>query len=400
MAVVPPLATTGLPTTGAKGSGRAPPTPHANTGRRLSKSIMRADSQDEASSKGWGMLTLRDGTGTNRAVRVVQNEEYEGSNMVKIRWFWEWEGVTHQVELRHGRRSGIRKVYVDKQLLEREKSFKNMLSDTGSQHEFVVGNKRGEILIVPKGTSGFLYQLKIDGQAIEQNLVRRPAPRTPAAAPLPRATVSVRAQRVRLSAAPETPSAQPLSDLAPALGQVGPVNERPLDIGTRPIQLPKTADGLGMTLRNNPFKTGVVVWTVEEGKAAWNAGLRIGDVVLSVEEHLLDSIDKLVDYVSEAEEYVNMEVAGLGPSKQIALVKARDKPVGLGLQVTSCGVGILVTEIDQHGSAAQSGERRARHTRVRPPSLGTPSLRRPRARIQSPALSRAAVCTARSAEGG
>ena len=119
--------------------------------------------------------------------------------MVKIRWFWEWEGVTHQVELRHGRRSGIRKVYVDKQLLEREKSFKNMLSDTGSQHEFVVGNKRGEILIVPKGTSGFLYQLKIDGQAIEQNLVRRPAPRTPAAAPLPRATVSVRAQRVRLS---------------------------------------------------------------------------------------------------------------------------------------------------------------------------------------------------------
>lgn len=305
MAVVPPLATTGLPTTGAKGSGRAPPTPHANTGRRLSKSIMRADSQDEANSKGWGMLTLRDGTGTNRAVRVVQNEEYEGSNMVKIRWFWEWEGVTHQVELRHGRRTGIRKIYVDKQLLEREKSFKNMLSDTGSQHEFVVGNKRGEILIVPKGTSGFLYQLKIDGQAIEQNLV-------------------------------------------------GPVNERPLDIGTRPIQLPKTADGLGMTLRNNPFKTGVVVWTVEEGKAAWNAGLRIGDVVLSVEEHLLDSIDKLVDYVSEAEEYVNMEVAGLGPSKQIALVKARDKPVGLGLQVTSCGVGILVTEIDQHGSAAQS----------------------------------------------
>ena len=59
-----------------------------------------------------------------------------------------------------------------------------------------------------------------------------------------------------------------------------------------------------------------------------------------------------------------MEVAGLGPSKQIALVKARDKPVGLGLQVTSCGVGILVTEIDQHGSAAQSGERRARRARA------------------------------------
>lgn len=110
-----------------------------------------------------------------------------------------------------------------------------------------------------------------------------------------------------------------------------------------------------MTLRNNPHKTGVVVWTVEEGKAASTAGLRVGDVVLSIEDHLIDSIDRLVEFVSEAEGFVNMEVSGLGPSKQVAVVKARDKPVGLGLQVTACGVGTLVTEIDPHGSAAQSG---------------------------------------------
>jgi len=109
-----------------------------------------------------------------------------------------------------------------------------------------------------------------------------------------------------------------------------------------------------MTLRNNPHKTGVVVWTVEEGKAASTAGLRVGDVVLSIEDHLIDSIDRLVEFVSEAEGFVNMEVSGLGPSKQVAVVKARDKPVGLGLQVTACGVGTLVTEIDPHGSAAQS----------------------------------------------
>ena len=92
------------------------------------------------------------------------------------------------------------------------------------------------MLIVPKGNSGFLYQIKIDGLAIEQNMV-------------------------------------------------GPMAELPMDIGTRSIQLPKTPEGLGMTLRNNPHRTGVVVWTVEEGRAAATAGLRVGDVVLSVEDH-------------------------------------------------------------------------------------------------------------------
>ena len=105
-------------------------------------------------------------------VRVVQKEEYEDSNMVRVTWIWSWESVTHQVELRHGRRSGIRKIYVDRQLLERQKSVKNMVSDAGSQHEFMVGNRRAEVSIVPKGSSGFLYQLKVDGQAIEQNMVR------------------------------------------------------------------------------------------------------------------------------------------------------------------------------------------------------------------------------------
>ena len=102
----------------------------------------------------------------------MQKEEYEGSNMVRVTWIWSWESVTHQVELRHGRRSGIRKIYVDRQLLERQRSMRNMVSDVGSQHDFMVGNRRAEVLIVPKGNSGFLYQLKVDGQAIEQNMVR------------------------------------------------------------------------------------------------------------------------------------------------------------------------------------------------------------------------------------
>ena len=74
MAAVPPLATTGL-SPGKRDPSR-PPTPLANTGRRLSKSIMRADSQDEEASKGWGMVTMRDGMGQNKEVRVVQKSEF------------------------------------------------------------------------------------------------------------------------------------------------------------------------------------------------------------------------------------------------------------------------------------------------------------------------------------
>jgi len=94
---VPALNTTGLPMTGGKGDKGKPPTPHANTGRRLSKSIMRADSQNEDGSKGWGMLTMRDHTGEHKAVRVVQNEQFEDANMVKVTWFWTWESVGHTV---------------------------------------------------------------------------------------------------------------------------------------------------------------------------------------------------------------------------------------------------------------------------------------------------------------
>jgi len=76
--------------------------------------------------------------------------------------------------------------------------------------------------------------------------------------------------------------------------------------------------------------------------------------VLSVEAHLVDTIDHLIEYVAAAQGIVSMEVAGLGPSRAVTVVKARDKPVGLALQLTSCGVGTLVSEVDPHGSAAGS----------------------------------------------
>jgi hypothetical protein len=103
----------------------------------------------------------------------------------------------------------------------------------------------------------------------------------------------------------------PAAGAPPPAPWAGPVAERPPDIGTRSIQIRKTAEGLGMTLRNNPDTGGVIVSTVKEGKAACTAGLRVGDAVISIEGHPLDSVDRLVEYVSEAEGFVRMEVSAL-----------------------------------------------------------------------------------------
>jgi len=74
----------------------------------------------------------------------------------------------------------------------------------------------------------------------------------------------------------------------------------------------------------------------------------------------------LVEYVEGCQGVVNMEMAGTARSRTVALSKKRPGnvserdstkpyPIGLGLQTTSCGVGILVTEIDANSAASTSG---------------------------------------------
>lgn len=261
---VPSIATQGL-TGGTLGAGAAPPTPHKNTGRRLSKSVMRSDSQDAEGSKGWGMVEVANAQGTPRAVRVVQKAESEDFNMYKVSWMWSVEEKMYQVDLRHGRKSGIRKIYVNKALVERQHSMKDRFADSGSTHLVKLDEHlEGIIRIEPKGgISGFTYQLLIDGNPIEQNIA-------------------------------------------------GPMTSGPLDIGERTVALPKSADGLGMTLRNNPLgPTGVVVWTVEPGKSAEKVGMRPGDVVLSVSDEIVNDISPLTELVAKIDgSLVHMELAG------------------------------------------------------------------------------------------
>ena len=44
-------------------------------------------------------------------------QEMEDFNMVSVKWVWSLDNSTYQIELRHGRKSGIRKIYVNKVVL-------------------------------------------------------------------------------------------------------------------------------------------------------------------------------------------------------------------------------------------------------------------------------------------
>jgi len=259
---------------------------------------------------------------------VVQKAEVEDMNMVKVDWMFDLKDTegdkivdrSFTVTLRHGRRTGIRKIYVNKELVERSKDLLKMVKDNGGAYQVpLTRSKSAEIEIINKGSmQGFQYKLSIDDMPIEQQ-----------------------------TAAPGNAQA----------------NRDELDIGTRAVQLPKSSNGLGMTLRNNPLgPQGVVVWTVEPGKVADQQGIQVGDVVLSVEDSLVNTIDNLVDLVAKSVGVVNMEIAGTAPSKIVEL-NARLKEdgtrekYGLGLQTTSCGVGILVTEIDPNSAASNSALR-------------------------------------------
>ena len=118
-----------MPTVPGRGLGQmssgqinagADPSGRPLSSRRLKKEVLKADSTSTEASNSAGHITLRDELGTPRSMRVVQREEYEDFNMVSVKWVCT-DALPFQIELRHGRKSGIRKIYVNKELVERTK---------------------------------------------------------------------------------------------------------------------------------------------------------------------------------------------------------------------------------------------------------------------------------------
>jgi len=186
-----------------------------------------ATSTDLDASNKAGIVTVRDSMGTPRSVRVVQKETPENNNMLRISWFYTFEDKTYTIELRHGRISGIRKIYVNKELIERDKRISYALSNRGSVHDFDVGNKQARIAVEPSPAGGYNYQLFIDGRIVES---------------APHAASELRSRVIRIEK-----------------------NKR-----------------IGMTLQNNSMGPGVVVVQFQPESAARDAGVQVGDVILQV----------------------------------------------------------------------------------------------------------------------
>eukprot|EP00900_Chrysochromulina_parva_P024992 jgi/Chrpa1/7126/Chrysochromulina_OHIO_Genome00012021-RA len=133
---------------GGSGSSGAPAIPALSLGsvpsagsgplsaRKLKKEVLNASSSSLDSSNAAGTITLRDELGTPRSVRVVQSEEHENFNMIQVKWVYTLNDKYYQILLRHGRRSGIRKIYVNKEMVERTKTLFGYFVDNGSQHQF------------------------------------------------------------------------------------------------------------------------------------------------------------------------------------------------------------------------------------------------------------------------
>ena len=283
--------------------------------RRLKKEVLRADTQDEATANAAGTITLTDSLGTPRSVRVVQQQAREDFNMVSVKWVYTLDGATYQIELRHGRKSGIRKIYLNKELLERSKNLSDRFIDRGSKHQFRVGTKTAEILIIPGRSAGFKYELRIDDEPIERDLGITAA---------------------GLSA----------------------------ELGTHFVRpaAPVHGAGFGMTLANCGNRSdGVVVIELEPGLPSHQAGLLVGDVVLSVNETMCVDTTVILDRLGACRESITLEVAGSSPSRLVVVPNPFHGGGGangsLALADTSCGVGVYVKAVTPAPSAPRGAAR-------------------------------------------
>ena len=140
-----------------------------------------------------GTLSVRCTDGKPGHVRVVQEIEKQSSDVRKVRWVFSEGAETFQIELRHGRLTGLRKLYVNRSCIDDVRYTSN--SD-GCAQDFTLASRNGNVfhtarVLISKVPGAFehSYQLLIDEQPIqliskEDNALE--TPRTPRSVGSPR----------------------------------------------------------------------------------------------------------------------------------------------------------------------------------------------------------------------
>ena len=116
-------------------------------------------------------------------LKALREEQRRDLNIHCVRWLFNDHQDSFRIELRHGRLSGLRKIYVNGELQVRVKEMASMLIGQRSAHEFrlrgpVTGRQwTGKVVIKKTGLLEHLYQLFIGDRAIEiLSLDSRPVP--------------------------------------------------------------------------------------------------------------------------------------------------------------------------------------------------------------------------------
>lgn len=136
------------------------------------------------------------------------------------------------------------------------------------------------------------------------------------------------------------------------------------ELGTHFVRpaAPVHGAGFGMTLANCGNRSdGVVVIELEPGLPSHQAGLLVGDVVLSVNETMCVDTTVILDRLGACRESITLEVAGSSPSRLVVVPNPFHGGGGangsLALADTSCGVGVYVKAVTPAPSAPRGAAR-------------------------------------------
>jgi len=314
--------------------------------------------------KSAGELSVRSKSGDSLHIRVLQEQIRQDSHR-RVRWIFSEAEETFQIELKHFR-SGLRRIYVNREMVASS-------SDTEGKSHFALISRNGAhkhdgtVLVTKEKGVDTLYQLLIDNQPIQLVKSDEEAIETPR------------------SPTPRSPSSTISSGDAPSatgspLGSARKAIVRSMSFGRRAdsaakkaaaemlacfhiVQLDKDDGPVGITVANSDAvmldgrrrTLGVQVLSLEESGLAMKKGLRVGDIIMAVNDKRVNEHREAVEAV-DADKQIELRVWGMRPTLTKMLWKGQGV-VGITLVNNEFGPGVTVSSVTPDGQAMRLGLR-------------------------------------------